>query len=143
MRALCAETKRMGFGFVVARADLEELDGVRLERGSLDWRRVRGDHDGRLRAVLRGRVRHAEAVVARRCGHDAPVAHVRDGHKATAHLERARRLQRLQLEHDVRVERRTPYDRRGPEMTIDDVASGNDVVDRGDTDGAHAPLSDT
>src|SRR3954470_17991597 len=61
-----------------------------------------------------------------------------DGHERAANLEGSRWLQALELEHG-RAQRRAADNGSRFEVTVDDVAGGNDVVNRRHDDGAHAP----
>src|SRR3954451_25040664 len=63
------------------------------------------------------------------------------GDERTANLERPCGLDRLQLPHDTGAQRGAAHDRGGREMTLDDVAGRDDIIERRNPDSAHRALS--
>ena len=97
------QLERMTLGFLVAVTVMQERDVELFEGVHLLGRRVLGYDDGRGHAEPRGAVRDAEPVVPGRRGDDARTVCRGAGQRdqTSAHLERTRGLQRLELQRDA------------------------------------------
>ena len=102
------QLERVGLRLAVALAVQDEAHVELLEGRDLGRRGAGGHHDGDLGTELGRRVGQAEPVVARRRGDDGAAGLLleRGRHRgqAAAHLERARRLERLELGRHGRAE---------------------------------------
>ena len=131
MSSLAGQREGMAFGLVVAVAATDEAHAGALECSQLDRRRCHRDHHRGASAEAVGREGDSQPVVAGRRRDDGSVGVAAqgagDGDQGAAHLERARRVERLQLHRHVSAEARDGDHRRHAELTAHDDVRGYEV----------------